>query len=156
MNTQKLYSFWPFLWISLVLIAVGWGGLAYIILMELPTLAPRWLFFFFLTLALTGTALPVVYFLNRRFPTEPPPDGSVLMREAMWLGIYGSLLAWLQLGRVMTSGLAVVLATGMILVEFLLRLAERSRWSPTETAAGTSEEAALAGESDSLVEEEDE
>lgn len=130
MNTQKLPSFWTILWISLILSFLGWGGLALLVILTLPTLAPRWLFFFLLTLALSGLTLPVTYFLNRRFPTTPPIDSSVIVREAMWVGVYGSLLAWLQMGRVLTSGLVVVLALGIILVEFLLRLSERSQWSP--------------------------
>jgi hypothetical protein len=128
--SQKIPSFWAFLWISLVLCLIGWGGLVVLIMLTLPTLAPRWLFFFLATLALSGTALPVVYFLNRRFPSDPPVDSSVVLREAMWFGVYGSLLAWLQIGRVLTSGLALILAVGLMLVEFLLRLGEGSAWKP--------------------------
>lgn len=130
MNTQKLPSFWLILWISLILCLIGWGGLIVLVLTTLPTLAPRWVFFFLLTLALSGTALPVTYFLNRRFPTQPPVESSVVLREAMWVGAYGSLLAWLQMGHVLTSALVMVLALGLLLVEFLLRLSERSQWSP--------------------------
>lgn len=132
MNIQKLPSFWLILWISLILCLIGWGGLVLLIFTTLPTLAPRWMFFFLLTLALSGIALPVTYFLNRRFPTHPPVESGVVLREAMWVGAYGSLLAWLQMGRVLTSGLVMVLALGMLLVEFLLRLSERSQWSPTK------------------------
>ena len=134
MNVQKLPSFWSFLWISLVLCLIGWGGLIVVIFSTLPTLGPRWLFYFLLTLALSGTALPVAFFLNRRFPVDPPVDSSAVLREAMWFGVYGSLLAWLQRGHVLTSGLGMVLAFGIILVEFLLRLGERSQWLPGQTA----------------------
>lgn len=143
-NTQKLPPFWTFLFVSLVLALVGWGGLAMLIVVAQPTLAPRWLFFFLFMLALTGTALPVTYFLNRRFPTTPPVDGSVVLREAMWVGVYGSLLAWLQLGRVLTTGLIFVLAMGLLLVEFLLRISERSQWSPTQAAEEPEDTAAPA------------
>jgi Co/Zn/Cd efflux system component len=34
------------------------------------------------------------------------------------------------LGRVLTTGLALILAGVFILIEFLLRLFERSRWNP--------------------------
>ncbi len=70
MNPQKLPSFWTFLWISLVLTIIGWGGLIILIFMTLPTIGPRWLFFFLFTLAISGTALPVAYFLNRRSAGE--------------------------------------------------------------------------------------
>jgi hypothetical protein len=135
-NTQRLPSFWSFLWISLVLSVIGWGGLILLIFLSLPTLGPRWLFFFLFTLALSGISLPVAYFFNRRFPVDPPIDGGVVLREAMWCGVYFSLLAWLQMGRVLTSGLAFVLAVGLVLVEFLLRLGERSQWSPAQAASG--------------------
>ncbi len=129
-NQQKLPSFWAFLWISLVLVTIGWGGLIILVFMTLPTIGPRWLFFFLFTLAISGTALPVTYFLNRRFPADPPVDGGVVLREGIWCGVYASLLAWLQIGGVLTPGLAVVLAMGLVLVEFLLRLSERSQWQP--------------------------
>lgn len=135
MKSQKLPSFWAFLWISLVLALIGWGGLIVLIYLTLPTLLPRWLFFFLFTLALSGTALPLAYFLNRRFPVTPPVDGNVILREAMWVGVYGSLLVWLQLGRVLTSGLAIILAVGLVLVEFLLRLGDGSAWKPARAGA---------------------
>ncbi len=56
----------------------------------------------------------------------------MVLRQAIWVGIYGSILAWLQLGRVLTSTWVVVLAVVLIAVESLLRLWERSRWKPKE------------------------
>ncbi len=150
---QRLPSFWSILWISLFLAIIGWGGLLILVFITLPTLAPRWAFFFLLTLGLSGTALPVTYFLNRRFPTDPPVEGGVVLREAMWVGVYGSLLAWLQMGHVLTSGFVLVLAAGLLLVEFLLRLSERSQWSPSKAparapAGGPSSEPDAADEAD--------
>lgn len=140
MNSKKLPSFWIFFWISIFLVLVGWGGLLYLLLETVPDLGPRWLFFFFLMLGLSGLALPVTYFLNLRFPSSPPADSSIVLREAMWFGVYGCSLAWLQLGRVLTPGMAVVLVTGLILVEFLLRLGERSLWTPKEEDLGVKNE----------------
>ncbi len=95
-----------------------------------PTVGPRWLFFFLLVIALTGTILPVTAFLNRRFPSSPPATSTVVMRQALWFGVYGAALAWLQIGRVLTFALGGLLLVGMVLIEFLLRLSERSRWKP--------------------------
>lgn len=149
MMTQKLPSIWGFLWVSLFLCAIGWGGLILLVFLTVPTLGPRWLFFFLVTVALTGTALPVMYFLNRRFPTNPPVESSVILREAMWVGVYASLVSWLQMGRVLTPGLLVVLAVGLILVEFLLRLSERSQWSPEKNTPPEEQDAdALAADED--------
>lgn len=135
---------------------IGWGGLILLVFMTLPTLGPRWLFFFLSTLAVSGTALPVVYFFNRRFPSTPPVDGGVVLREGMWVGVYASLLAWLQMGRVLTSGLALVLALGLAVIEFLLRMGERSQWSPDQQAAAGTEGADDEDEDDDEYDEDDE
>ncbi len=119
---------------GLVLGLVGWVGLMLLIWLTLPTLGPRWLFFFLLVVALSGMALPPAAFLNRRFPSTPPADGNIILRQAIWVGIYGSLLAWLQLGRVLNLALAVFLAAGFLLIEILLRLSEKSRWNPKDPA----------------------
>ena len=124
-NRSYLYS-------GLLLAVFGWGGLALLIRFLYPTLGPRWLFFFFLTLALCGTALPVIVFLHRRFPSEPKADWDTILRQTIWVGAYGNLLAWLQLGRVLTGFLAFFLALGFGLIEALLRLRERSRFEPQE------------------------
>ena len=156
MNHPKLVSFFTFIWISLILCLIGWGGLVVLVIATLPTLGPRWSFFFLLTLALSGTALPVAYFLNRRFPTDPPADSSMVLRESMWFGVYGSLLAWLQMGRVLNTGLALVLGVGLVLVEFLLRLSERSQWSPGRNAPVTDPASGDEEEEEDEDEEEDE
>lgn len=132
MMSQRLQPFLSFLWVSAILCVLGWGGLYVVIDRMEPEPGARWLFFFLLTLAISGSALPVIYFLNRRFPANPPVDNSVVIREAVWVGVFASLLAWLQLGRVLTSGLAVMLAAGLLLVEFLLRLGERTSWQPSQ------------------------
>jgi hypothetical protein len=120
--------------LSLVLTIIGWGGLVLLIQNALPTLLPRWLFFFMGVLALSGPALPIVYFLNKRFPSDPPVEGMVILRQALWVGVYGCTVAWLQLGRVLTLGLTFILAGVFVLIEFLLRLFERSRWNPKRNA----------------------
>ncbi len=133
MEEQKFPPFFPILATGLVLAAIGWLGLAYTILMLDPELLPRWLFFFLLFLGLCGTSLPIVAFLNRRFASRPPAGEGVLIRQAAWVGIYGSLLAWLQQGRILNTALILFLAIGFILIEVLLRLGERARWKPKET-----------------------
>jgi hypothetical protein len=118
------------LFISLIIAAVGLTGLIAVITLTLPYLGPRWLFFFVLTLFLTGVFLPVMAFLNRRFPSMPPAGGGVLVRQALWFGIFADLLAWLQMGRVLTFSIALFIGAGLVLIEVCLRLFERSRWKP--------------------------
>lgn len=74
--------------------------------------------------------LPVVAFLNNRFPSKPPVSAGVVVREALFVGIYFPTLAWLQLGRVLTPELILLLAVGLLAIEILLRLRERSQWKP--------------------------
>lgn len=116
----------------IVLVVIGWGGLAVLMFTSLPTLGPRWLFFFLCVCALTGLVLPIAYFLNLRFPSKPAAGGDVVLRQALWVGVYGATLAWLQLGRLVSLGSALILAGLFTLFEVLLRLWERSRWKPEE------------------------
>ena len=129
-QSVKSPSFKEFLPAFLILLAAGGGGLALVINLTLPTLGPRRLFFFFLVLLGAGAALPAAYFLNLRFPTTPPAERSVILREALWAGIFISLMAWLRMGRVLTFPLGVILAAVFVLIEVLLRLWDRSRWKP--------------------------
>ena len=115
---------------SVILILSGWGGLAYLILYTLPTVWNRWLFFFLGILAIAGLVLPLVAFLNLRFPTQPPATPGTLLRESALFGVYFATIAWLQLGRVLTPALAALIAFGLTLIEFLIRLREKARWEP--------------------------
>jgi low temperature requirement protein LtrA len=118
--------------LSILLVAIGLLGLFILMQTSLPTIFPRWVFYFFIVLAATGLAIPVALFLNIRFPSKPPVGMNIILRESIWAGIYAGLIAWLQLGRVLTSFLTVVLAIVIILVEVLLRMWERSRWEPPQ------------------------
>lgn len=133
MGHSNKSSFEPYLSTGLFLALLGWGGLVALLLLALPTLGPRWLFFFLLLLAVTGTSLPLAYFFNRRFSSSPFLKSSVILRQAIWAGVYADILAWLQLGRVLTSTLVLFLAVGLVVVEFLILLRERSQWKPEES-----------------------
>jgi len=117
---------------SIVLALAGWLGLFFLFQFTTPLLGPRWAFFFLFIFALSGTSLPIVYFFNLRFFSEPPANAVVLIRQSIWVGIFFDLLAWLQLGRVLNSILALILAVGIIIVENLIRMAERSHWRPSQ------------------------
>jgi hypothetical protein len=115
---------------AIVLALVGYGGLYWLIQNTLPTVGPRWLFFFLSVLAAAGTALPFTTFLNRRFVSTPPATHAVVLRQAIWVSIFISTLAWLQLGRVLNTPVALLLGLGLVIIEVLLRLRERSQWKP--------------------------
>lgn len=123
-------GFRPFGISSLILILLGWGGLFGVLYLSWPIVWFRWGFFALLILALTGTVLPVVYFFHRRFPDSPPAEPNVIVRQAVWFGVYGATLAWLQLGRLVTVYVILGLAGGLLAIEYFIRLRERSRWKP--------------------------
>jgi hypothetical protein len=95
-----------------------------------PTVGPRWLFFFLLTIAVTGTALPFVWLLRQRFAPRSPVSPGVLLRQGLWVGLYVGLLVWLQVNRSLEVSLAILIGLALIVVEWLLRLMERSAWRP--------------------------
>src|SRR5208337_3473206 len=95
-------SFRLFLAPAISLFVMGWGIAAFAIFELTPTVWARWLLFFGSTLGLTGLALPVTWFLNLRFPSEPPAGPNVIVRQAIWVGVYGVVLAWLQQARLVT------------------------------------------------------
>jgi hypothetical protein len=130
MDSQSSPPVRTFIPAAIILAILGWGGLYFLLNLTIPTVGPRWLFFFLSVLALTGTTLPVIAFLNQRFPTNPPVNAGVIVREAIWVGIYFPTLAWLQLGQVLTPALSLLLAVGFLAIEVLLRLRERSQWKP--------------------------
>jgi hypothetical protein len=117
---------------GLVLMIVGWGGLALLIfVLGVPPLVwARWSFFALWFIALAGTALPIIYFLNVRFPSDPRVEPHAIVRQALWVGVYGATMAWLQLGQLATLWMWVGLGAGLLAIEYLLRSRERARWRP--------------------------
>jgi len=126
------HSFRPYLFSALFLMIMGWSGLALIIFVfNIPPLVwARWGFFALWFIALTGTALPVTYFLNLRFPSSPSAESNVIIRQATWVGFYGATLAWFQLGHLITLWTWMGLAGSLIAIESLIRWRERVRWRP--------------------------
>src|SRR3990172_1622541 len=113
-RTPSPLSFLPTM---LLLVAVGWGGLIALLTLAEPMLWPRWLFFFLVVVAFTGAALPITAFLNHRFPGEPPVTVRVILRQALWAGVYAGTLAWLLAGRVLNLALALILAVAFLAIE---------------------------------------
>jgi Flp pilus assembly protein TadB len=89
------------------------------------------MFFFFLSIIGAGIALPFCYLIQRRFANQVVP-GKVLIREAILFGVFLALVAWLQLGRVLTNLIIVIIAVGFVLLEMLLRMAEKATFKADE------------------------
>jgi hypothetical protein len=114
---------------SVILATVGWTGLWLLVTMTIPTAFERWVFFVMLYLAVTGTVLPFVRFLNVRFTgvDAVPPSGGVILRQSIWIGLFVVACAWLQIPRVLNPLIAFFLALSLIIIEFFLRIRERSQ-----------------------------
>jgi hypothetical protein len=110
-----------------VLACAGWLGLIVLFNTTLPTVGPRWLFFFLWTVAVTGTALPFVWVLHRRFDPSPV-SGHVLLRQSLLVGLLAGTCMWLQINRTLTLPLVLLLAIGLGGMESLVRAVERSTW----------------------------
>jgi len=129
MNSDQI-TFRSYLLSIFALLFVGWGGIATLFYYSLPYVWSRWGLFVFGIMALTGTALPIVYFFHRRFPTEPPAASNVIVRQALWAGVYAATLAWLQLGRLVTLYVIFGLAGGLVAVEYFIRIREKAIRQP--------------------------
>ena len=130
METRHNSQLKPIMITSVLLFFVGVLGLVLLFTMTVPTLGPRWLLFFLITMAVSGFVLPAAYFLNIRFPSNPPAEAGILLREAIFVGIYADLLIWLQFGKVLNFAIGSFILVGFALIEFLLRWRERSRFTP--------------------------
>jgi len=123
-------SFRSFVIPTLLLVFGGWGGVAALVYFTEPLVWMRWAMFALLFLALTGTAIPIVYFFHLRFPSDSPVGPRVILRQAQWVGVYGLVLLWLRWGKLLTLWLTLGFAGGLLAIEWLIRLRERSKWSP--------------------------
>ena len=132
MEIRPNSSFRPYLPSTISLIIIGWGCAAVAVFALTPTVWARWLLFFGGTLGLIGLALPVTWFMNLRFPSDPPVGVGVIARQAIWVGVYGALLTWLQQERLVSIWTGFGLAAGLIAIEYLIRMRENARWRPAD------------------------
>jgi hypothetical protein len=116
-----------------ILAIIGWSGLAMLIVYFNPRLGPLpiWSFFLLWLMALTGTAVPFVRYLNRRFAREAAP-ANVILRQALWVGVFGATCAWLELdaNNLLNSVTVALVLIALIGIEVFLRLRERAHWAP--------------------------
>ena len=113
---------------AVLMFAGGWTGLAYLVATQPPRIgAELWLFFILLHLAVTGTVLPVIRYLNvSLFASRGIPPGGVIVRQSVWVGLYVVICAWLQILRALSVPIMVFLASVFIVLEVFLRMREAS------------------------------
>jgi hypothetical protein len=111
---------------ALVFMLVGWGGLYLLVTNIAPYVGPRWAFLALLLVAVTGTVLPFVRFLNIRFtPLRAPlPSGAILVRQSVWFGLFVVICAWMQILRILNAPLAFFVALAFVVLEVFLRSRE--------------------------------
>ncbi len=118
---------------SVLLMLIGWGGLYQLVTQTLPRIGGElWMFFLLLQIAVTGTVIPIVRYLNVRFTPvrmELPTSG-VIVRQSTWVGLFVVTCAWLQIPRALSLPLVAFLIMVFVVVEIFLRsreLAEERR-----------------------------
>ncbi|MEZ4646766.1 MAG: hypothetical protein R3E31_29240 [Chloroflexota bacterium] len=73
--------------------------------------------------SITGLALPLAYFLNKRFGRQTTfPPFLVTLRQAMWIGLWGAFCVWLQMNRTFGLAIATLVAFVFLLFEVLLQI----------------------------------
>jgi hypothetical protein len=110
-----------------ILIAVlSWLGLWGLI--QLPVTGPtRTLFFVVLLAGVTSTTMPPVAYLNARFGRcrDQRTFQARFVRQSFWIGLLIVMLGWLQIRRILTTTLAMILTAVFILTETFLLTRER-------------------------------
>ena len=112
---------------SVIMMVGGWWTLFLLVTQTIPRIGQRWLFFMILQIAITGTLLPFIRYVNVRFtPIDRDlPPGGVIVRQSMWVGLFIVICAWLQIPRVLTWSIAFFLAIVFMVIELFLRIRER-------------------------------
>jgi len=111
--------------VGLILSAIGGTGLVFVFLNTQPFVGPRWLLFFFVSVLACGISLPLFTMVQNRFSKKKLSEG-VLLRESILFAVYVDLLLWLQLGRVLTNAVILLLGIGFVLLEIFLRMSEKA------------------------------
>ncbi len=112
---------------AVVMMIAGWFGLYQLVTTTLPRIGGElWLFFILLQIAVSGTALPFVRFLNVRFtPVDAElPPGGVIVRQSVWVGLFVVTCAWMQIPRALSLPIMFFMALVFIVIEVFLRFRE--------------------------------
>ncbi len=111
---------------GVVMMVGGWFALYQLVTTTEPYVAQRWLFFVLLHIAVCGTVLPFVRYLNVRFTPiyADLAPGGVIVRQSVWIGLFVVSCAWLQMIRSLSLPLAFVLALVFVALEVFLRRRE--------------------------------
>ena len=118
--------------ISLILAVPGWIWLIYLVTQTVPELGNRWMFFVAVMITISGSAMPIIAYINRIVKPFGPANFEIIIREGIIIGVYAGILLWLNKGQVLSISLALILAVGLFLIELLIRLRNQSEWHPED------------------------
>ena len=116
--------------ISLAIAGVSFYSLNYVVTTIWPNpqriiSPPQLLFLTFTFLGLSASTVPISAFFNQRFAKEGwfDQDKTRLVRQGVWVGLFGAVLLYLQLLRALNWTIVLVLGGVFILIEifFLTR-----------------------------------
>ncbi len=84
-----------------------------------------WVFLAGVLVVITGVSVPLAYVLNQRFSQNESSQFLVVLRQAMWIGLWFAFCIWLQMNRTLGLGVALLVAAVFIVVEVLLQVRTR-------------------------------
>ena len=114
------------MWYVILIAFLSWLGLWGLI--QLPVTGPaRVLLFVLLFFGITSTAMPPISYLNARFGhcRDRRTFQARFIRQSIWLGLLVVVLGWLQMRRILTTTLAMILAAVFVLIETFILTRER-------------------------------
>ena len=109
---------------AIVMVIVGWGGLAHLVFNTRPRIGGEiWLFFILLQIAVTGSAIPIMRLVGQRLARKPDggPQTGVTVRRSVWAGIITVTSAWLLIPRYLTLPILLGLVLLFLVIEIFLR-----------------------------------
>jgi hypothetical protein len=77
-------------------------------------------------LTVSGMALPLVYYLNKRFNDGVPQTFWITFRQSIWVGMWVAFCTWLRMNRALGLAVALLVAAVLILFEILLQVRTRA------------------------------
>lgn len=114
----KVRSYWPVGGASIVLALLAWAGLLYMTYLQPPTGIYLPAAFLLLFSAVSATAIPFSLLINSRVrKVDVRPSLWRPVRQGLWVGLWVTLCAWLQLLRLLEWFTALLFLILFVMVE---------------------------------------
>lgn len=86
------------------------------------------IFLFAVLLLFMGLFMPLIYYINRRLQVENSVALQIVVRQALWVGLWVVFSVWLRMHRAFGLAIALLTATIFVMFEGLLLLRARSNY----------------------------